>query len=141
MYPVFFICICLFYFLVLLGGYADTFPLVFILQPTTKQADGVSYNNICIFLLICVFIFVFIFVFVFVLAWVCCGHISISLHIAAGHRTSKSSVPGQVIYKTKFLLFFFRCTICRIIFWGEEQILIFCRYFVDILELYEILTR
>ena len=91
-------CICLFSFLVLLGCYADTFPLVFILQPTTKQADGVLYNNFyCIYFCICVFLFmfilVFVFVLVFVLAWVCCGHISISLHIASDHRTSRSCVP------------------------------------------------
>ena len=40
----------------------------------------------------------FTFCFVFLLVWVCCGHISISLHIAVPHRTSRSWVLQQFFF-------------------------------------------
>ena len=42
----------------------------------------------------------FTFCFVFLLVWVCCGHISISLHIAVPHRTSRSWVLQQFVLFT-----------------------------------------
>ena len=51
-----------------------------------------------IFLFIFYFSIAFIFCFVFLLVWVCCGHISISLHIAVPHRTSRSWVLKQFFF-------------------------------------------